>query len=84
MVAERIRQVAGWREILLGDDEAAKRRLIDSLEGNDLVVALSALDELSEHELDTLARYRTDSRSRRAHGGSAGRAHAAREEASAL
>lgn len=58
-VADRIRQVAGWREILLSDDEDAKRDLIASLEGSDLVVALSCLDELSERELDTLARYRT-------------------------
>jgi hypothetical protein len=28
---ERIRQVLGWREILLSDDEEQKRELIESL-----------------------------------------------------
>ena len=50
--------MAGWRDILLGDDEDAKRALIESLEGTDLVVALSALDELSDDQLEELARYR--------------------------
>jgi hypothetical protein len=45
---ERIREVLGWREILLSDDEEAKRELIESLDEKDLPVALSAIDPLSD------------------------------------
>jgi hypothetical protein len=45
---ERIREVLGWREILLSDDEDAKRELIESLDEKDLPVALSAIDPLSD------------------------------------
>lgn len=56
-VADRIRQVLAWRAILLGDDEREKRVLIESLEGDDLVVALSTLDDLTDDELRLAARY---------------------------
>jgi hypothetical protein len=55
---ERIRQVLGWREILLSDDEEQKRELIESLAEKDLLVALSALDPLTDDELDYAARFR--------------------------
>lgn len=57
-VDERLRQLVGWREILLGDDEDAKRVLIESLQGNDLVVALTTLDDLTDDELRAIARFR--------------------------